>query len=326
LHNTRSLLTVHNGVFQGQTEAKWLNGLGIIVEQFYNGYVEHRGLINILKCGILSADKVNAVSHGYYQELLDDYTSHELGYCYRNKADGFTGILNGCDYDQWNPDNDPYLIKGFSKKNLSGKKLCKAHLQEQMRLPVKPDIPVLGMVSRLTDQKGFDYLIPAMEMVLNQGFLGQFALLGSGNPEYGSRLHHLQNRFPEHLSFVNGYDVGLSHRIEAGADFFVMPSLFEPCGLNQLYSLAYGALPIVRRTGGLKDTIVGLEEDLTNVADATGIDFEIPSNDSMAYTLNRAEALYIYNKDVYDRLQYTAMGQLFTWQKSAAEYENLYNS
>ncbi|MBU1340240.1 MAG: glycogen synthase [Proteobacteria bacterium] len=325
LKHTRSVLTVHNGAFQGKTEAKWLDGLGISWDRFAGGQVEHNGLVNLLKSGILSADKINAVSPGYAKELLAKASSHELWYCYTARHHDFTGILNGCDYTMWNPEKDPYLPHRFSADNLKGKHLCKKNLQQRMGLPQRKEVPIFGMISRLTDQKGFDYLIPAMEQVLNQGSAVQFVLLGSGNPVYASRLHHLQNRHREKMSFVNGYDVALSHLIEAGSDFFMMPSLFEPCGLNQLYSLAYGTLPVIRSTGGLKDTVVALSHDFSNADQATGIDFNAPDTYHCSEAIHRAMALFNNHKAVYDRLQQTAMGQLFTWDMCAAEYEALYH-
>lgn len=325
LRHTRSVLTVHNGAFQGKTEAKWLDSMGIPWDRFANGQVEHNGLVNLLKCGILSADKINSVSPGYTKELLSESTSHGLWHYYNERQNDFTGILNGCDYSMWDPEKDTWLPYRFSKDKLKGKQLCKNNLQQRMGLAEQKDIPLFGMVSRLTDQKGFGYLIPAMERVLNQGHPVQFALLGSGDPVYASRLHHLQNRHPEKMGFVNGYDVGLSHLIEAGSDFFMMPSLFEPCGLNQLYSLAYGTLPVIRSTGGLKDTVVALEHTFSNTNQATGIDFNDPDPFHCGEAIERALLLFIHHRDVYDRLQQTAMEQKFSWDMSAAAYEKLYH-
>ncbi|MFH2057712.1 MAG: glycogen synthase [Pseudomonadota bacterium] len=324
LRHTRSVLTVHNGAFQGETEARWLDRMGIPWDRFANGQVEHNGLVNLLKCGILSADKINTVSSGYAKELLSEDTSHGLRHYYNERKNDFTGVLNGCDYSMWDPGKDTYLPHTFSADNLKGKQLCKTSLQKRMGLVEQKDIPLFGMVSRLTDQKGFEYLIPAMEHVLNQDHPVQFALLGSGDPVYASRLHHLQNRHLGKMSFVNGYDVGLTHLIEAGSDFFMMPSLFEPCGLNQLYSLAYGTLPVIRSTGGLKDTVVALKHDFCNADQATGIDFSDPDPFYCGEAIERALLLFIKHKNVYDRLQQTAMRQLFTWDTSAAAYEKLY--
>ena len=181
--------------------------------------------------------------------------------------------------------------------------------------------PLLGLVARLTAQKGFDYLIPALERLLYEDPPVQIVLLGSGEPEYGSRLYHLQLRYPQKMSFVNGYDNGLSHLIEAGSDFFMMPSLFEPCGLNQIYSLAYGTLPIIRETGGLKDTVVGLDKD---PGSATGISFVSPDNDSCYNGIKQAISLYTERHTLYLEIQQRAMGQKFTWEKSAEKYEKLY--
>ena len=209
---------------------------------------------------------------------------------------------------------------------MAGKALCKAALQAEMRLPENRDVPLLGLISRLTAQKGFDYLIPALERLLYEDPPVQLALLGSGEPYYGSRLHHLQQRYPHKMGFVNGYDNGLSHLIEAGSDFFMMPSLFEPCGLNQLYSMAYGAIPVIRETGGLKDTVTGLAPDHGNARQATGISFTHPDSHSRYEALKRAISLYLEHPLLYLEMQHRAMMELFTWEESSRQYEMLYEA
>lgn len=318
---TRSLLTIHNGYFQGKTDRLWIDAIGIRPERFTSDLMEEYGLLNQLKCGIMYADAINAVSPGYASELLSPDTSHNLWpYLNYRKAD-FQGILNGCDYTLWDPRTDPFLPHHFFSKDLTGKHLCKKALQRRMGLPENSEHPLLGLVARLTAQKGFDYLIPALERLLYEDPPVQIVLLGSGEPEYGSRLYHLQLRYPQKMSFVNGYDNGLSHLIEAGSDFFMMPSLFEPCGLNQIYSLAYGTLPIIRETGGLKDTVVGLDKDPSS---ATGISFVSPDNDSCYNGIKQAISLYTERHTLYLEIQQRAMGQKFTWEKSAEKYEKLY--
>lgn len=352
LARSRSLLTIHNGEYQGKAAPEWIHAIGIPAGHFTSTLMEENGLLNLLKCGIMTADAVNAVSPGYRDELLKPETSHGLLWQYLNqRRDRFSGILNGCDYSRWNPSTDPYLPHPFSAKDTAGKALCKTELQFRMGLPVSGEVPLFGMVARLAQQKGFDYLIPALERLLYEDPLLQLALLGSGDPEYGSRLHHLQQRYPHKMSFVNGYDNELSHLIEAGSDFFVMPSLFEPCGLNQLYSLAYGTLPIVRETGGLKDTVIGLIPDHANAppavkkkgstaasgipasgtgvkptAYATGISFIHADNQGCYWALKQAASLFLDHPHLYRRMQRHAMDQLFTWEASASEYEALYKS
>lgn len=343
LKNSRSLLTIHNGDYQGKTDSRWLDRLGILPDRFTSELMEEYGYLNLLKCGIMYADAINAVSPGYCQELLLPETSHNLWHYLNKRRDKFSGILNGCDYTLWNPERDHFLPNHFSAQNMEGKALCKAALQARMGLPQNGDLPLLGLVSRLTAQKGFDYLLPALERLLYEDTPAQFALLGSGEPDYGSRIHHLQQRYPNKMSFVNGYDNGLSHLIEAGSDFFMMPSLFEPCGLNQLYSLAYGTLPIIRETGGLKDTVIGLrrgyrgdsihpiesqQTDLkeSNLVRATGISFIHPDSNSCYDGLREAISLFRDARRLYLEMQQRAMGQLFTWEESAREYEMLYQT
>ena len=317
--HTRSLLTIHNGEFQGKTDRKWIDAVGIRPDRFTSELMEEYGGLNPLKCGIMYADAINAVSPGYGRELLLPETSHNLWHYLNKRRDNFQGILNGCDYTQWNPETDPFIPHHFSARDMTGKRLCKAVLQNRMGLSENRNLPLLGLVSRLAAQKGFDYLIPALERLLSEDARVQLALLGSGEPEYGSWLHHLQQRYPGKMGFVNGYDNGLSHLIEAGSDFFMMPSLFEPCGLNQLYSLAYGTLPIIRETGGLKDTVVPLGREA-----ATGVGFILPDTDSCYQGLRQAISLYTDNPSLYLELQQRAMGQQFTWQQSARQYEQLY--
>lgn len=323
---TRSLMTIHNGEYQWKTDRQWCDPLGILPQRFTSELMEEHDRLNLLKCGIMYADAVNTVSPGYCQELLQPETSHGLWLYLNRRIDCFAGILNGCEYDLWNPQTDPFVPHHFSAENISGKALCKAALQMRMRLPENSAVPLLGLISRLTQQKGFDYLIPALERLLYEDAPVQLALLGSGDPDYGSRLHHLQHRYPHKMSFVNGYDNGLSHLIEAGSDFFMMPSLFEPCGLNQLYSLAYGTIPITRETGGLKDTVTGLASNHGNAGQATGIAFTHPDSHGCYGALKRAIALYLEHQSLYRDMQHRAMMQSFTWEESARQYEMLYEA
>lgn len=363
--NTKTLLTIHNGEYQGKTDKKWLDLLGILPERFTSELMEEYGLLNLLKCGIMYADAINAVSPGYREELLLPESSHQNLWHYLNKRrEHFTGILNGCDYKLWNPETDPFFQHHFSVQDMAGKSLCKTALQSRMSLPSNSDTPLFGLIGRLTAQKGFDYLIPALERLLYEDAPVQIAMLGSGEPDYGSRLHHLERRYPHKMSFVNGYDNGLSHLIEAGSDFFIMPSLFEPCGLNQLYSLAYGTIPVIRETGGLKDTVISLtlenmmasqtrkkaersskKATISNAAakktasttkrttktkpvesQATGISFSYPDSHNCYEAIKQAVALYFDYKPLYLEMQQRAMEQKFTWDESAKQYEILYRT
>ncbi|SLM32641.1 Glycogen synthase [Desulfamplus magnetovallimortis] len=325
LKNTKTVLTIHNGEHQGKAGKEWLEPLGIPPWHFTSDIIEEYGILNLLKCGIMYADAINAVSHGYYGELLQPDTSHDNLWQYLHKRQSsFSGILNGCDYTMWNPASDKYIPYHFSAQVMRGKEFCKKALQRRMGLPENKNLPVFGLVARLSKQKGFDYLIPALERLLYERPPLQLAMLGSGEAHYASRLHYLQQHHPGTMSFVNGYDNELSHLIEAGADFFIMPSLFEPCGLNQLYSMAYGTLPVIRETGGLKDTVNILEKGHGNIDKATGIGFKNPDNESCYECLKQAVSLYLHNKDLYRQIQQQAMMQKFTWEDSAKGYESLY--
>lgn len=344
LKKTKTLLTIHNGEYQGLTDKKWINALGILPERFTSELMEEYGFLNLLKCGIMYADAVNAVSSGYSEELLQPETSHRNLWQYlRNRRENFTGILNGCDYTLWNPQNDPFIPHHFSAQDMAGKALCKSVLQSRMSLAPKSDTLLFGLISRLTAQKGFDYLLPALERILYEDDRFQIAILGSGEQYYGSWIHHLERRYSDKMSFVNGYDNSLSHLIEAGSDFFLMPSLFEPCGLNQLYSLAYGTIPIIRETGGLKDTVVPISlesmqaaqavkktgrksKQASKTGQATGISFGYPDSNSCYEAIKQAVTLYFDYKPLYLEMQQRAMSQKFTWHESAKKYDHVYKN
>lgn len=319
---TRSLLTLHNAAYQGHADASWLQPLGIDPLYFREQTFEDYGRINLLKGGLYFADGLNAVSPGYAEELLTDLGSHGLGRFFRARQTDLTGILNGCDYAQWSPETDPDIAAHFHSIDDGGKAQCKAALQRELNLAERT-VPLLVSISRLTDQKGFHLLIPALEKLLNSADI-QVALLGSGDAELAARLHSLEQRFPLKVRFVEGYDMALAHRLEAGGDAFLMPSLFEPCGLNQIYSQRYATLPLVRAVGGLKNTVIALNDSANNLNDATGFSFFEPDASALQSAIKQLIRVYIEQPDVWQRLQRNAMAQRFEWQDSAQQYVDFY--
>lgn len=315
---TASILSLHNAAFHGNYSAESNHFLGIAPEHFNMHGFEDYGRLNFLKGGIAWADKINTVSPGYANELLTYLGGHGLHDILWSRRDDFMGILNGCDYDSWNPAADSLIPAKFSTRSMKGKAKCKSELQHALQLRQSEEVPVLGIISRLTSQKGFDYLIPALYSILQWDV--QVVILGSGDPRFEHGFNELAWRFPNKVGWRNMYDNTLSHWIEAGSDFFLMPSLFEPCGLNQLYSLRYGTLPIVRAVGGLKDTVRD-----HSTGKGTGFVFESASTEGVIDIVGRAVHLFYNEKKQMKNLIRNAMKENFNWDKSAKEYVHLYD-
>lgn len=319
---TRSVLSLHNAAYQGHTDARWLHGIGIH-ERFFNpsDYEDH-GHVNLLKGAIGFADCVNTVSPGYAGELVTEEGGHGLHYKFAQFG-RMQGILNGCDYDQWNPETDKWICKTFSTPNDGGKAKNKRALQKEVGLPILEDMPLLGTICRLVEQKGIQLMIPMLWDLMRESPC-QVVILGSGDKGLSEQLERLQFHYPDYIRFIQGYDVGLSHRIEAGIDAFLMPSIFEPCGLNQIYSLRYGSLPLVRETGGLKDSVVRLNDTQKNTKTATGFMFKEISEYALLDEVKRLLRVYREKPNLWLKMQENAMNQRFDWEKSAKKYERLY--
>ena len=249
----RTVLTIHNLAYQGQCEATRFEITNLPWNWFHSEGPEFWGSLNFLKAGLHYADAITTVSPQYAKEIITPEFGEGLEGVLQSRQDVFFGILNGVDYGEWNTVENPYLAAPYDADDLSGKKVCKQFLQSKFGLPVS-DVPMFGMVSRLAEQKGIDVLSKALGDILCEKEI-QFVGLGSGDDQLAEELHSLKERFPEQVGFENGYCNALAHQIEAGADYFVMPSRFEPCGLNQMYSLRYGTIPIVNGVGGLIDTV-----------------------------------------------------------------------
>lgn len=317
---TASVLTIHNIAYQGRYNRSSYFETGLGWEDFTQDKFEHYGDVNFLKGGIHFADMVNTVSKGYAAETRGPKGGYGLDYFLNLKGDSYTGILNGADYSHWDPSIDPLIPANYSKNDMSGKAVCKNFMQKQLSLRQDPNVPVIGIVSRLVEQKGFHIIAECIEdLLINQEV--QFAILGAGDKNLETFFGSLPQRFPGKAGTFIGYDNELAHVIEAGSDFFLMPSIYEPCGLNQIYSLRYGTLPIVRATGGLDDTVDNYNEE---TGEGTGFKFWEPSCTAAVNTIKWALRTYYKRKHHMEKLIKMAMEQHFSWDDSTAEYLKLY--
>ena len=316
----RTVFTIHNLAFQGLFPPETLDRLGWPRSLLNLHELEFYGQLSFLKAGLVFADALTTVSQTYAREICAPEHGAGLDGLLRSRRDRLHGILNGIDTFEWDPRRDRHLPAHYQAEDLSGKARCKAALQKEFGLPVDPTRPLFTSISRFTPQKGFDLLVPS----LDEAFLGraQVAMLGSGDAAIQRALEALQRAHPTSFAVRVGFDEALAHRMEAGGDFFLMPSRFEPCGLNQLYSLRYGTIPIVRATGGLVDTVEDAPADL---ATGTGFVFEEPTSAALRATLDRALAAE-GRPEALLALRRRGMAKDFSWEVSSAQYERLYQS
>ena len=322
--HTASVFTIHNLGYQGGYGKENFPALGLDWNLYYGAGLEHNGAINLLQSALSCADMITTVSPTYAREIQTAEGGFGLDGLLRVRSDCVRGVLNGCDLDTWNPSKDKLLPANFDYKNLENKKKCKEELQKRMGLPVNPNVPVFGIVTRLADQKGIAEIFAPnygcmYSMCKNMEI--QFAVLGSGEKWCEQEIINLQNVLPNMKAFV-GYDESLSHLIEAGSDFFLMPSRYEPCGLNQMYSILYGTLPIVRRTGGLADTVEQYNE---NTGDGTGFLFDSLTPEAVYNTVGWATYAYYNKKDHIKKMQERGMQKDFSWDRSVDGYVNVYS-
>ncbi|HEX2921429.1 MAG TPA: glycogen synthase GlgA [Bacteroidales bacterium] len=318
--NSASILTIHNVAYQGQYNRDWYSKTGLGWEDFTQDKFEHHGDVNFLKGGIHFADIVNTVSEGYAAETRIAPGGYGLEYFLNQKGNDYVGILNGVDYTEWNPETDKLIPSVYSINDLSGKAECKKFLQKQLGLQVDSDVALIGIVSRLVEQKGFHIIAECMSSLISSSNI-QFAILGTGDNKLERFFSGLPQRFPGKAGVYIGYDNELAHVIEAGSDFFLMPSIYEPCGLNQIYSLKYGTLPIVRATGGLNDTIVNYDQ---KTGEGTGFKFNEPSCKAAYNTILWVLDTFYYRKLHINKLIQNAMSQHFSWDDSATKYLRMY--
>ncbi len=317
---TRSVLTIHNIGYQGIFSASAVDDVGLGTRNYMLHQDELRaGRINPLRHGIMYADAITTVSPTHAREIATDQYGMGLQDTLRARGDALVGILNGVDYDDWDPRHDRYLPRHFDQDSLHVKAELKRSLIDKLGLSIGDGVPLAGIVSRLASQKGIDLMFESLPQVLEWRELG-FVALGSGDPQYEKFFADLQTRFPGRVVFRRGYDEELAHWIEAACDIFLMPSLYEPCGLNQMYSLRYGTVPIVRKTGGLADSVENYDPA---TGAGTGVVFNDFDSEALEWGLNMALDLY-GEPQHWARLVRNGMLKDFSWQRQGALYVDLY--
>lgn len=319
--NTGTLFTVHNLAYQGLFPASQLPVTGLGADVFTPAGIEFFGKINLLKGGLVFADLLSTVSEQYAREIQTEEFGCGLEGVLRDRADALIGILNGVDYSVWDPAIDRLIPATYTPEDLTGKAVCKEQLQRRVGLTPEPKTPLIGMITRLADQKGLDLVSAIIETVLDMG--AQFVLLGTGDPAYHQRFGEIGERHRGRAAVILGFDETLAHWIEAGSDLFLMPSRYEPSGLNQLYSLRYGTVPVVRKTGGLADTIVDATPEALARGTANGFVFEEYAPRALLDAVTRGLAAY-RNAQVWRRLQAVGMRQDFSWARAADRYVAAY--
>lgn len=320
LGEAATIFTIHNLEHQGVFPASLLGFTGLPDSVFIPHGIESFGSLHMLKGGLYHATKLSTVSPTYAKEIQGPELGCGLDEILRFRAGDLVGILNGIDTDHWTPEKDPYLPQPYSLTALDGKAACKRALQERFRLESNPCIPLFSTVSRLFYQKGLDVLLSILDTLMEEGGL-QIIVLGNGDGALERAFSHFARRYPGRMNAYMGYDTTLAHLIKGGADFFVMPSRFEPCGLAQLYAMIYGTLPIVRATGGLIDTV---RNYIPGTREGTGFVFQDLTPEALLATISQAKSIYQQEPEVFQALQRNAMAQDFSWDLSATHYEDLY--
>jgi len=319
--HARTIISVHNLGFTGSFPESWVSELGLPKDGFHLNGFEFYGQLSFLKAGLQYSDHITTVSETYAREIQTEEYGGGFHQLLAGRSEDLSGILNGIDLSEWNPANDKHIKQPYDIDTLDKKSANKRHLQTRSNLPCNPDVPLFGLVSRLTTQKGIKLIPEALRQLRDRPW--QLVVLGTGETALETQLNELAREMPDRISVTIDYDEKLSHQIEAGADIFLMPSLYEPCGLNQIYSMRYGTLPLVRRTGGLADTVVDASSETIRKNKATGFVF----NDFSSKTLSSCmgKALDLHSKiDNWRMVQQNGMNIDFGWDRSASKYEQLY--
>jgi len=318
LADVATLHTVHNLAYQGVFEPSVLEAAGLDAGLFTVDNLEFYGQVNFLKGALIFADLLSTVSQTYSREIQTSELGERLEGVLAKRKDDLFGVLNGLDYEEWNPAADPHISAHYDASAAAPKAENKAALQQRLGLPERPEAPLFGMVSRLASQKGLDILGDVLPHLL--GLDAQVAVLGTGDPYYHHLMSDLADRYPDKMAAVLDFDNPLAHQIYAGCDFFLMPSRYEPCGLGQMISLRYGTIPIVRRTGGLADTITDFD---AHTGEGNGFSFKQYSAVALMGAISRA-LLTMQTRPAWSRLVRNAMNCDFSWGRSANEYVDLY--
>lgn len=313
-----TLYTIHNLEYQGHFSSHIINLLNCSYDIFDPEKAEFYGMFNFMKTGLVYSDAISTVSRVYAEEIKTQQYGERLEGLLQRRSEDLYGILNGLDYDKFDPETDKLIEKNFNVSSTGDKKLNKAALQKEMGLPCR-DVPLFGLISRLSGQKGLNLVIDRIDEMLSKDI--QFVLLGTGDEYYHVRFREITQRYPGKIAIHLGFNPQLAQRIYAGSDMFLMPSRFEPCGLGQLISLRYGTIPVVRATGGLAETITDYSGDPEN---GNGFSFADFSADAMMDAINRAIHVYVNDPGEWERIVIRAMKQDFSWNSSALKYDELY--
>ncbi|WP_048811912.1 glycogen synthase GlgA [Methylobacillus flagellatus] len=321
--HARSIISIHNLAFQGNFAPEWVQRLGLPNHSYQMHGLEYYGQMSFLKAGIYYADSITTVSPTYAREIQTEQYGFGMQGLLAARSHEIHGILNGIEIQEWNPATDPYLAKTYNLEHLADKKIVKKALQVQLGLETAPHKPLLGVVSRLTHQKGLDIFLEVAESLLAKHC--QIVVLGSGEAHMENGFKDLARRYPRQVSVTIGYKEPLSHQIMAGADMFIMPSRFEPCGLNQMYGLRYGTPPVVTRTGGLADSVQDSNSTTMKNNTATGFVLESAEPRQLLHTVQRA-LVYYHDPRAWRRIQRNGMRRDLSWTSSAKLYLDLYQS
>lgn len=316
-----TIFTIHNLAYQGVFEQQTFTDLQLPTELWHMDGLEYYGQFSFIKGGIAYADRITTVSPTYAKEILQPEFGYGLEGLLSARSTDLSGILNGIDEKHWNPGADKYLFQKYNRRSLAKKALNKTALQQELSLPVDAAIPMLGMVGRLVQQKGLDIILQSLSTIAIKPL--QLVILGTGETHYELQLTEWAENYPQRIKVIFGYDESLSHKIEAASDIYLMPSIFEPCGLNQLYSLRYGTLPIVTNVGGLADTVNNADNDNISAGIANGFVLREHTSAALLMALDRAIAAY-QQPALWRQLQLNAMSRDFSWQSSAENYIALY--
>ncbi|WP_313799394.1 glycogen synthase GlgA [Cytobacillus sp.] len=316
----QTVFTIHNLLFQGIMPRESLKELfGLKEEYFHIDYLEFYGCINYMKGGIVAADKITTVSPTYKREIQTGAYGEKLHELLQCRSHDLEGILNGIDLELYNPERDPFLFKNYSWNDLTNKRVNKCHLQERLGLPINEKTPMIAMITRLTKQKGIDLVKHVFRELIAKDI--QLIILGTGDDEYEHFFQQMEAAYPHKCKAYIGFDEGLAHEVYAGADLFLMPSQFEPCGLGQMIAMRYGAVPIVRETGGLNDTVFSFNEQSR---EGNGFSFSHYHAHDMLFTIERALRFY-WDEACWRNIVQHAMAMNYSWAQSAEKYKQLYS-
>ena len=324
LHKKRpkTVFTVHNLAYQGLFNYQTFSDLELPATLWHPNGIEYYDQLSFIKGGLAYADKITTVSQNYAKEILQPEFGYGLEGLLAHRKKHLSGIINGIDEKHWSPGTDNNIYQKYNRRSIIKKVLNKTELQKEHSLPIDSKIPMIGMISRLVEQKGLDIILQSLPILLQNSI--QLIILGTGATHFEIQLSNWAKLYPEKLKVVIGYNESLAHKIEAACDLYLMPSMFEPCGLNQLYSLRYGTLPIVTAVGGLADTVIDATKK--NIENGTANGFILSNKTSMALldTIKRAMSLYL-KPEIWQQLQLTAMSGDYSWKASAEKYITLYN-